>query len=103
MKNIYKVYTKTVNDMDLYFVKKYTCFSDLENAPQILESMGMHKDFYKACHLAQITNEAVIHELSTQIYIPPKEAKVFALQRVSNSIWKNALHFLAKLRLAGMN
>lgn len=103
MKNFYKVYTRQVNGENFYFVKKYTSYSDLEGSPRVLDAMGMHKNFYQACKFAKITDGAVIHDLSLQVYIPAKETKEFTLQKVSNTILRSAQHFLAKLRLAGMN
>ena len=49
MENIYSAYTMKVNNEMLYFVKKYTTFTDLEGSPQVLSEYGMHAKFLKAC------------------------------------------------------
>lgn len=103
MKNIYKAYTRRVNQEELYFVKKYIVFDNMEGEPLLLESMGMHVNFYKACKLANISSLEVIEELSAQVDLPLPETKEFIFARVSNSILRNAHHFLAKLRLIPMN
>lgn len=57
MEHYYTAYTKTINNTPYYFVKKYTRFPELKNAPAILENYGMHTDFNTACNIA------VIHDI----------------------------------------
>ena len=54
MEHYYTAYTKTINNTPYYFVKKYSRFTELQNAPAILESYGMHVDFNSACNIAAI-------------------------------------------------
>lgn len=54
MEYFYKAYTKTINGTEYFFVKKYTSFPELKNAPAILQSYGMHSNFNKACKIAGI-------------------------------------------------
>lgn len=63
MEHYYTSYTKTINNTTYYFVKKYTRFPELKNAPAILESYGMHTNFNKACNIAAIQNPAIRQQL----------------------------------------
>ena len=108
MENIYTAYTKKINNETYYFVKRYTAFTDIEGSPQILSDFGMHTKFIKACSIAQIFDEKIIHQLSTQVNIIPATvpAKVINFKptkHVSTSFLRNTQHFLSKFRLAGFN
>ena len=61
MELYYTSYTKTINNTNYFFVKKYTKFSEFKDAPAILESFGMHTNFDKACAIACV-NDPVIKE-----------------------------------------
>ena len=61
MELYYTSYTKTINNTNYFFVKKYTKFSEFKDAPAILESYGMHTNFDKACAIACV-NDPVIKE-----------------------------------------
>ncbi|MEO6682709.1 MAG: hypothetical protein ABIN48_07760 [Ginsengibacter sp.] len=107
MENIYSAYTKKVNNETLYFVKKYTSFTDIEGSPQILSEFGMHSSFFKACKIAQIFNKEIINELAIQVHLNPvtDAAKVISFNKskhASRSFLRNTQHFLSKLRLAGI-
>ena len=54
MEHSYTAYTKTINNTEYYFVKKYSCFPELNNVPPILHSYGMHTNFSKACKIAGV-------------------------------------------------
>ena len=108
MENIYSAYTMKVNNETLYFVKKYTSFTDLESAPKILSQFGMHKTFLKACAIAQIFDKSIIDQLATQVHIttssePAKVIRFNPAKQSSHSLLRNTQHFLSKLRLAGFN
>ena len=61
MELYYTSYTKTINNTNYFFVKKYAKFSEFKDAPAILESYGMHTNFDKACAIACV-NDPVIKE-----------------------------------------
>ena len=66
MEHYYKSYTKTINGITYYFVKKYTSFPEFENTPAVLERYGMHVNFKKACLIAEIYDPLVIEQLSNE-------------------------------------
>lgn len=63
MEHYYTAYTKTINNTPYYFVKKYSRFTELQNAPAILESYGMHIDFNSACNIAAIHDVEIKQQL----------------------------------------
>jgi hypothetical protein len=72
----------------------------------VLESMGMHTDFHKACKLAKVDDEIAIHNLMSELHIIPDSARVIHLHRVkamTHSLIKNTQHAILKLRLASIN
>ncbi len=106
MENIYTAYSRVVNDVNFYFVKKYTIFSEFEGAPKVLESFGMHKDFYRACDIAKIYDEAIVNQLLDELHIIPQTAKLVPMNGVramTHSLIKNTHQVILKLRLAGIN
>ena len=109
MEIIYTAYTREVNSQIFYFVKKFTFFPEYENAPKVLDSYGMHKDFFRACDIAKIYDEAIINNLLNQLHILPESAKVIPMQNekskssITHSLLKNTHQALLKLRLAGIN
>ncbi|MEO9022649.1 MAG: hypothetical protein ABI237_17255 [Ginsengibacter sp.] len=106
MKSIYKAYTKEIDGKVFYFVKKYTTFPEYEDFPPVLDTMGMHTDFYKACNIAKIYDEVVISRLLSELHIVPESAKVIPLHKVraiTHSLIKNTHHALSKMRIAGIN
>ncbi len=106
MENIYKAYTKEINDKTFYFVKKFSTYPEYENSPQVLDAMGMHKDFFKACKIAKIEDEAIIRTLMNELHIIPDSARIIHMHRVkamTHSIIKNTHQAILKLRLASFN
>jgi hypothetical protein len=106
MENIYNAYTKEINGKTFYFVKKFSTFPEYPNFPNVLESMGMHTDFHKACKLAKVDDEIAIHNLMSELHIIPDSARVIHLHRVkamTHSLIKNTQHAILKLRLASIN
>ena len=63
MEHYYKAYTKSINDINFYFVKKYTNYPEFQDTPAILEKFGMHKNFKKACNLADVYELSIIERL----------------------------------------
>jgi len=106
MENLFTAYTKDVNNQTLYFVKKYIQFPEYNAKVPILDSYGMHTDFYKACFIANITDEAVVNNLMKQLNIEPEEARVIPLHKkvsITHSLFRNTQQAILKLRLAGIN
>ncbi len=108
MENIYSAYTKKVNNETLYFVKKYTSYTDIEGSPQILSEYAMHSRFLKACSIAQIFDKTIIEQLANQVHLSPvpEKGKVISFnpsKHNGHSFLRNTQHFLSKLRLAGFN
>ena len=63
MEKYYTSYTKKINNTTYYFVKKYIRYTELKDAPAILESYGMHTDFNKACRIASIQDNSIKQRL----------------------------------------
>lgn len=106
MKSIYKAYTKEINGKLFYFIKKYTIFPDYEGFPSILDTMGMHTDFYKACSIAKISDESIIVKLMNELHIIPESARVIEIHGMkakTHSLMKNTHQAILKLRLAAIN
>jgi hypothetical protein len=106
MENIYNAYTKEINGKTFYFVKKFSIFPEYPNSPKVLDSMGMHTDFCKACKLAKIDDEMIVNNLMGELHIIPESARVIHLHRVkamTHSLIKNTQHAILKLRLASIN
>ena len=63
MENHYTAYTKVINDVTFYFVKKYKVFPEYKDVQPILENYGMHTDFDKACQIAMVDDKTVKAQL----------------------------------------
>lgn len=63
MEQYYLAYSKTINTKNYFFVKKYTRYSELKDAPAILVSYGMHSNFNKACSIADIQDPVIKERL----------------------------------------
>ena len=106
MENIYKAYTKEINGKTFYFVKKFSIFPEYENFPSVLDAMGMHTNFFKACNIAKIDDEGIINKLISELHIIPESGRVIHMQRVkaiTHSLIKNTHHAILKLGLASIN
>jgi hypothetical protein len=106
METIYTAYSKVVNDVNFYFVKKFTVFPEYENSPEILESFGMHRDFFRACDIAKIHDERVINKLMSDLKLIPESALVVpisGIKSVTHSLIKNTHGVISRFRLAGIN
>ena len=106
MENIYKAYTKEINGKTFYFVKKFSAFSEIENCPQILDYMGMHTNFYKACDIAHVNDDVAVNKLMNELHIIPESARVIHMTKVksmTNSFFKNTQHAFLKLKWASVN
>ena len=67
MEHYYKAYTKSINDTTFYFVKKYTSYPEFQDTPAILDKLGMHKNFKRACNLADIYDLSIIEKLYDEV------------------------------------
>ena len=106
MENIYKAYTKEINGKTFYFVKKFSSFPEYENSPKVLDAMGMHTNFYKACNIAQIDDDMAVSKLMNDLHIIPDSARVIHMHGVkamTHSLIKNTHQAILKLRLASLN
>ena len=106
MENIYNAYTKEINGKNFYFVKKFSVYPEVKDCPPVLEKMGMHTNFFKACYLANIYEEKVVNQLKNDLQIVTESARVVHLQKVksmTHSLVKNTQHAILKLRLAYIN
>ena len=106
MENIYTAYIREVNGVEFYFVKKYNIFPEMKGAPKVLESFGMHTNFYRACDIAKIYDEATITKLLNGFHIRPEDTKIVpakAVNAFTDSLRKTTHQLILKLRLAGIN
>ena len=106
MENIYKAYTREINGLNFYFVKKFTSFPEYEHFPNVLDSMGMHSDFYKACDIAKVHDESVVARLMNDLHIIRESARVIHINRtksITHSLIKNTQQAILKLKWAIAN
>lgn len=111
MENVYKAYTKEINGKTFYFVKKFSVYSEFEGSAMLLDHMGMHPNFYKACNLAQIDDEMALSGLMNELHIIPESARVIHMSRVkipkvksiTNSFLKNTQQAILKFKLASIH
>ncbi len=106
MENIYKAYTKEINGKTFYFVKKFSAFPEYKNCPTVLDTMGMHTNFYKACNIAHVNDDIAISKLTNELHIIPDTARVIHLPKIksiTHSLLKNTQHAILKFKLASIN
>jgi hypothetical protein len=103
MENFYKAYTKQINGITFYFIKKYITFPEYRDVPNILESYGMHKDFNKACRIAKITDNAVKHQLLNELPENQNRSKVVHINmgKIITNAFKNTQQAFLRLKVAG--
>lgn len=106
MENFYTAYTRDINNQTFYFVKRFTAFPEYEGVPKVLNSYGMHSDFFCACNIANIDDEAIVNNLLNQLRIVPQSVRVIPLHKeksITHSFLRNIQQALLKLRLAGID
>ena len=106
MENIYKAYTKEINGKNFYFVKKFSVFPEIDDCPPVLETMGMHPNFYKACGIAEVHDEAAINRMMNQLHIIPDSARIIHMTKAksfTHSLLKNTQHAFFKFKWASAN
>ena len=84
MENIYTAYTKVIQGVTFYFIKKYKTFPELKDVPDILESYGMHSDFDRACSIAMIDDKLIKEQLLNKLQNDPNQAKVIHINAPKN-------------------
>jgi len=80
MKHVYQCYTRDVDQVTHYFVKRFLHFPEYAGVPDCLEGYGMHTDFRKACEIAGVKDVAVCEELFSSLTIAPGKAKIISLE-----------------------
>lgn len=107
MKSFYQAYTREINRQTHYIVKKYNCFPEYENFPPILDAMGMHRDFLKACELANVEDDYSVQHLMEELNLTKVSGKVIPIQNVprekvskTSSIFNLPQQWLSRLRWA---
>lgn len=106
-KSIYTAYTRLINGQTYYFVKKYDTFEGVRNIPPVLDSMGMHRNFLKACEFANVEKEEDIMNLMDQLDLTYYDGKIIPVSQLPNereeakapSVWYPQ-YWLSKLKWA---
>src|SRR4051812_13985687 len=81
MENFYTAYTKTIDGVSFYFVKKYQTFPEYKDVASILSNYGMHTDFKKACKIALIADKKIQDQLLGTLENNAAQTKVIKLNR----------------------
>ena len=81
MENHYAAYTKVINDVTFYFVKKYKVFPEYKDVQPILENYGMHTNFDKACQIAMVDDKAIKVQLLNNLEQNLNSAKLIQMNR----------------------
>lgn len=68
METYFKAYTRAVQGASYYFVKKYACFPEDSQIPDILEKLGMHTEFVRACSIAGLSDEHIMQQLLDELH-----------------------------------
>ena len=68
MEHYYIAYIKVIDKTPFYFIKKYKRFTEIKNAPSVLEKFGMHTIFDKACTIADIHDTETKEQLFSEVH-----------------------------------
>ncbi len=82
MKSIYQAYTRDINGKMHYFVKKFNCYPEFKDLPPVMMAMGMHKDFLKACELADVEDDYTVQSLMEELNLTKVSGKIIPIQNV---------------------
>lgn len=63
----YTAYTRTVQNTNYFFVKRFNTFPELPGVPDILDSYGMHTKFSEACRIAGLKDPLIMKSLLENI------------------------------------
>jgi len=80
MENFYTSYSKTVQEKNYYFVKKFLKFPEFNNVPDVLVGYGMHTNFSKACSIATIHDPKIRELLLKNLEGTADQAKVIGMR-----------------------
>ncbi|MCO6497120.1 MAG: hypothetical protein J5I50_05605 [Chitinophagaceae bacterium] len=107
VKKKYVASVREINDQAHYVIKKYSYFPEFPEVPEVLDSMGMHQDFLKACSLAGVEDEQVIDDLMAALGLRKESGKVVRIYYVNHdakqksaSIFRFPQSWLSKLKWA---
>ena len=106
MEIIYKAYTREINGKTFYFVKKFSVFPEYDNYPAVLDAMGMHTNFYKACNIAHVEDDRALNKLISELPVKPetyRNVHMPKMRSITHSFLKNTQHALLKFRLAPLH
>lgn len=91
MKPLYTSYAKSIDGVTFYFIKAYITFPEYRDVQPVLQTYGMHTNFERACHIAEIWDKEIqqllLNELekntaSSQILpLYPSVAEMYSLRR----------------------
>ena len=63
MNTFYTAYAKAIDGTTFYFVKSFQTFPEFKNVAPLLRTYGMHTNFESACHIAEIFDKEIQHDL----------------------------------------
>ena len=81
MENIYNAYTKEINGKTFYFIKKFIFYPEIKDSSPILDKLGMHTNFHKACSIAEVYDQQIVNRLMNELHIIPESGRVIHLQK----------------------
>lgn len=91
MKPLYTSYAKSIDGVTFYFVKSYVTFPEYKDVQPILQTYGMHTNFERACHIAEIWDKEIQQQLlnelekntASSMVLPlyPSVAEIYSLRR----------------------
>lgn len=104
MKSSFKAYTREINGETTYFVKRFSLYPEYKDVPPVLESLGMHRDFLKACELAEVVDEEAILDLMKELRLALVDGKAIPIHQLereryskSPAIFRIPQQWLARL------
>lgn len=91
MKPLYTSYAKAIDGTTFYFVKSYVTFPEYKDVQPILQTYGMHPNFERACHIAEIWDKDIQQQLLNELEkntassrvlpIYPSVAEIYSLRK----------------------
>ena len=106
-KQKYVASVKEINGQAHFIIKRYSYFPELAGVPEVLDAMGMYKDFMKACALAGVEDNQVIDDLMAALGLVRESGKVVRVYHANHDlelkphpIFRFPQTWLAKLRWA---
>jgi hypothetical protein len=91
MKPLYTSYAKAIDGVTFYFVKSYITFPEYKDVKPVIRTYGMHTNFERACHIAEIWDKEIQQQLLNELekntassrVLPlyPSVAEIYSLRR----------------------